>query len=528
MAQWRTDTQEYKKPHNVTLFETFMQANEYGYIESEGASARSAFGERLSVPITPVIQLDAIYGFDPRHVQTLTYSASGVAISENGMFKVSAGSDSNSYGVIRSTNFLRYRPGQGALARFTASYSANPVGFTQRAGLFNQEQALMVGYDSDNGRFGILRANGGKAYIHRFVFTTLGAGNVTVTLNGVAFTAVTVAGATVASNIAQLAAGLKLQALFNALYIVEYNATEIRFISTSLGAQVGAMTVTSTGTLSYTSQMLQAGVAQTNNWVYQENWNLDKLDGTGTSGITLDPSKLNVFQINFRWLGAGEMRFAIENPLNGDMIFFHHEHYSNQNTVPHLGNPSLKLGYVAANLGAVAGSVTCRGASMLGAVEGIVVNTRLPHSRSATRTAGLNTPGSRYHMISILGTTVFTGKVNTRDTILKRLTGAVNTTGDPAIVEVWYNPTLTNPLLWTDGDSYDASLYAVADTTGEFTLPVQTGIPLATYYISNGDTLNADLQDLFFRMPPGNFMTITIRSTSNITNASISLIYIED
>lgn len=528
MAQWRTDLQEYKKPHNIHLFEVNMQANEYGYIESEGAAARSAFGERIAVPITPIIQYDAIYGFDPRHIQTLTNTVTGVATSEDNMFKVSAGANTNSYGVIRSNNFLRYRPGQGALARFTASYTANPVGFTQRAGLFNQEQALMIGYDSDNGKFGILRANGGKAHIHRFVFTTLGAGNVTITLNGVAFTAVTVNGATVANNIAQLAAGLRLQALFNALYIVEYNGTEIRFLSNPLGPQTGAMTVTSTGTLSYTSEVLQAGVVQTNYWTYQANWNLDKLDGTGPSGVILDPTKLNVYQINFRWLGAGEMRYAIENPLNGDVMFFHHEHYSNQNTIPHLGNPSLKLGYVAANLGAVSGSVTVRGGSILGAVEGEVVHTRLPHSRSATRTTGLNTPGTRYHLLSILNKTIFTGKLNTRDTILKTLTGAINTNGDPGIVEVWYNPTLANPLLWVVGDSHDASMSATADTTGEFALASQTSLPIATYYVSNGDTLNADLQDLFFRMPPGNFMSITIRSTSNITAASVSLIYIED
>lgn len=528
MAQWRTDTQQYKQPHNVTLFEVNMHANEYGYIESEGAGARSAFGERIAVPVTPVIQFDAIYGFDPRHIQTLTNTVSGVATSEDNMFKVSAGSDANSYGVLRSTNFLRYRPGQGALARFTASYTANPVGFTQRAGMFNQEQALMIGYDSDNGKFGILRANGGKAHIHRFIVTTLGAGNVTITLNGVAFTAVTVAGATVASNLAQLAAGLRLQALFNALYIVEYNGTEIRFLSNSLGPQNGAMTVTSTGTLSYTSEVQQVGVVQTNNWTYQADWNLDKLDGTGPSGITLDPTKLNVFQINFRWLGAGEMRYAIENPLNGDMMFFHHEHYSNRNTIPHLGNPSLKIGYVAANLGAVAGSVTVRGGSMLGAVEGEIVHTRLPHTRTATRTSGLNTPGTRYHLLSILNKTMFTGKINTRDTIFKRITGAINTVNDPGIIEVWYNPTFTNPLLWVVGDTHDASMSSTADITGAFSLAAQTVLPIATFYISNGDTLNAELQDLFFRMSPGNVMTITVRSTSNITAANISMIYIED
>ena len=56
---------------------------------------------------------------------------------------------------------------------------------------------------------------------------------------------------------------------------------------------------------------------------------VDPLDGNGYSGATLDPTKLNVFQINFRWLGAGQIRFSIENPLNGDMIVFHEIRYAN-------------------------------------------------------------------------------------------------------------------------------------------------------------------------------------------------------
>ena len=523
MAQWNKTTQDYLNQER-SLFEVYCRANEYGYIENEGASARSAFGERLQVPVTPVIQMDAVYGLDPRKIETLTYSASGVATSEDGMFKVSAGSDANSYGVVRSRNFLRYRPGQGALARFTASFTSNPTGFTQRAGLFNQEQALQIGYDTD-GRFGVLRANGGKAHIHEFVFSAIADGTVTVQLNGTSFTGVAVAGGSVAANIAALAAGLQQQALFNALYIVEYNETKLRFLATSLGPQNGTNNVTSTATVTFTSAHLQLGVAQTENWTYQEDWNLDKLDGTGTSGVTLDPSKLNVYQINFRWLGAGEMRFAIENPLNGDMIFFHHEHYSNQNTVPHLANPSLKLGYVAANLSGGTGTVTVRGASMLGAIEGIVRNTELPRSRTNTRTSALNTPGTRYHIISIKNKLIYQGKINTRDLIMQRVTGAINSTGDPAILEIWYNPTLTGITpLWTSGGDYDASLYA----TGAWSLPTQTSAPIATFHISNGDTLDAILTDLYVRVPPNNFITVTIRSTSNLTAATATMIYTED
>ena len=81
------------------------------------------------------------------------------------------------------------------------------------------------------------------------------------------------------------------------------------------------------------------------------------------------------------------MRYAIENPLNGDMIFFHHEHYSNRNTDVHLDNPSLKIGYVAAELNGNSGAgVTVSGASMLGAIEGLVNPTNYPIAAYSSRT----------------------------------------------------------------------------------------------------------------------------------------------
>ena len=527
MAQWNKTTQDYLNQER-SLFEVYCRANEYGYIENEGASARSAFGERLQVPVTPVIQMDAVYGLDPRKIETLTYSASGVATSEDGMFKVSAGSDANSYGVVRSRNFLRYRPGQGALARFTASFTSNPTGFTQRAGLFNQEQALQIGYDTD-GRFGVLRANGGKAHIHEFVFSAIADGTVTVQLNGTSFTGVAVAGGSVAANIAALAAGLQQQALFNALYIVEYNETKLRFLATSLGPQNGTNNVTSTATVTFTSSHLQQGVAQTENWTYQEDWNLDKLDGTGTSGVTLDPSKLNVYQINFRWLGAGEMRYAIENPLNGDMMFFHHEHYSNANDEPHLQYPSMKIGYVAANLGSpTSGVVTCRGASFLGAIEGSTRQVRLPYSASGSRTDAMNSPGSLYHILSVKNQLIYQKKANTRDLLIKRITASVNTVGDPATVYVYLNPTLTNELLWTSVNEFNASLYATQSSAGLFILGAQSKSPVATFFVSNGDTLNVDVTELGINIPPNNYLSIVMSSTSNMTSAKAALIYVED
>lgn len=527
MAQWHKNNQDYLNQER-TIHEVYLRADEYGTILNEGACSKSAFGENISVPITAKIQSDAVYGLDPREFETYTFSASGIATHLKSTFLVSAGSNANSYGVIRSTNFIRYRPGQGVVGRFTGSFSNNPVGFTQRVGFFNQEQAVQIGYAHTNGKFGVLRANGGKAHIQGFDFTTLADGNITVTLNGTSFTAVTVNSGSLAGNLSQLAQGLKAQALFNALWLAEYDQSRLRFLASSLGPQNGTFNITSNAAISFTALVRQTGVVQTENWTFQEDFNVDKLDGTGYSGITIDPSKLNVYQINFRWLGAGEIRYAIENPRNGDMIFFHHEHYSNKNELPHLDNPSMKIGYVAANLSNAVGVVTCRGSSFLGAIEGIVERTRLPFSVTATRTDAMNSTGSLYHLVSLKNKLVYQNKINTRDLLPRRLTASVNTVADPAIIYLYYNPVTTNYLRWTTQTDFNASLYATQDTTGQFILPAQSIPPIAAFHLADNATLDVDLTELGINIPPNSYITAVISSSSNMTSASASFIYVED
>lgn len=66
----------------------------------------------------------------------------------------------------------------------------------------------------------------------------------------------------------------------------------------------------------------------------------DKLDGTGASGITIDPTKLNIFQINFQYLGSGAISFFVEKSSTGEMVKFHTIQYANLNTSPSVYNPN--------------------------------------------------------------------------------------------------------------------------------------------------------------------------------------------
>ena len=62
----------------------------------------------------------------------------------------------------------------------------------------------------------------------------------------------------------------------------------------------------------------------------QSQWNLDKLDGTGTSGYTVDISKTQMVFIDYSWYGAGTIRWGFRT-TNGDIAFVHQMPMNNVN-----------------------------------------------------------------------------------------------------------------------------------------------------------------------------------------------------
>lgn len=538
MAIFRKDTQQLLND-NKTLYEVVMVADQYGRVgaDSGTATSRSAFGEVLSVPVTPVIQLDGLYGLDPQDFEI--YDATGgAATTTNTLMQCSTGTSLGGYGVVRSKRAVRYRPGQGALARFTAKFSSPVNGYTQRAGFFTQEQAIQVGYfagsaygdgpESDSA-FGVLRQNGGKAHIHEFEVTVAESGaDVSVTIDNDVVT-LTTSTATASSNAAEIAAAIETDGTAGAKWIVEQAGAVVRLLSRSVGVKSGTFSIarTSGSTFAGATTVSQEGVAHTSTWVPQSSFNVDKLDGTGPSGMTLDPTKLNVFQINFRWLGAGEIRFAIENSIDGEMVFFHHIHYSNQNTDVHIDNPSLKIGYVAASLGGTGDNIIVEGASMMGAIEGVINPTKLPIAHFSDTGAGQNLAADTWHhLLTIKNSLLSNDKINSREIIFKNINSALTTSGNPPItVALILNLTGTSTdLVMTELNTYSTA--HVSNTTATVTLGAQR---LAySFSTSSGGSTSINLNDLRIAMPPGSSLSVLGRSTGQITRSSISLSWIED
>lgn len=71
------------------------------------------------------------------------------------------------------------------------------------------------------------------------------------------------------------------------------------------------------GAFAFVRRYMTQGATGLEERVSRANWNLDKLDGTGKSGVTLDFKKAQHLLIEFQYLGVGTIRFGFETGVKG-------------------------------------------------------------------------------------------------------------------------------------------------------------------------------------------------------------------
>ena len=90
------------------------------------------------------------------------------------------------------------------------------------------------------------------------------------------------------------------------------------------------------------------------NAVAQENWNLDKMDGTGASGVTLNSTTSQILIIDLAWLGVGRVRIGFK--ISGIITYVHEFNHANVKGGVYMSTPNLPLRYEIENDGAGAAS----------------------------------------------------------------------------------------------------------------------------------------------------------------------------
>jgi hypothetical protein len=102
--------------------------------------------------------------------------------------------------------------------------------------------------------------------------------------------------------------------------------------------------------------------------VYQPQWNLDKMNGTGPSGITIDWSKEQIFAIDMQWLGVGRVRFGLN--VGGVLYYVHEFDNSNSKTAVYMRTACLPVRYEAFNGGGAGSNIAVEAVCSSGESEG--------------------------------------------------------------------------------------------------------------------------------------------------------------
>jgi hypothetical protein len=110
--------------------------------------------------------------------------------------------------------------------------------------------------------------------------------------------------------------------------------------------------------LSFVIRTFTSGSVSDARTVDQADWNTDKLDGTGSSGITLDVTKTQILFMDFEWLGVGSVRCGFI--INGEFIVAHVFHNANALSEVYMQTAILPVRYEIEALGTLSGDAVLK------------------------------------------------------------------------------------------------------------------------------------------------------------------------
>lgn len=194
--------------------------------------------------------------------------------------------------------------------------------------------------------------------------------------------------------------------------------------------------------------------------IYQSSWNIDKLDGTGPSGMILDVTKTQIFTIDFQWLGVGTVRYGIS--IAGRVVYVHATHHANDTfSQVYMKSAWLPLRYEIVNLAGTATTASLKQICSMVASEGGLEEKGSHFGIGATTATSVGTanwiPLIAIQVNSTLNSQFFRGKVLI-DSYSSLVTGNV-----PCQTALFENPTLTGAS-WVANGSTSAVNYDLSAT----------------------------------------------------------------
>lgn len=255
-----------------------------------------------------------------------------------------------------------------------------------------------------------------------------------------------------------------------------------------------------------------------NNWIPKTSWNVDKMDGTTRSGVNLDPTKGNVYQIAYTYLGFGNITFSVYSPETSDFVTVHTLKYPNTTTTQLVRNPTMPFYFTSQNTTNTT-NISVRSASIAQFNEGIqkfLGPSYAFDNTVATTIAGVN-------CLALRNATGFGGIDNQSYIRPRSLSiGTISTASAVTTLQIYLNPTFGTTPTWT---AIDAANSITSTTTTAST--VSGGVVVFNMACGSASSNLIDLTEFLIFAGPGDVLAFVVKSPAN-TTTSVAVNWTED
>jgi hypothetical protein len=480
----------------------------------------STYGDFSAIEPVPAAHLSFSYNINPR-LSTAVAGNGGTVGNGNGHANLATGTAADGFAFILSRDVVKSNPGQGGLFRGDYVFETGGAADSEQLfGIGSPLDGFFFGYDGAD--FGVNLKGHGTLEVQALTVTVASTTDesVTITLDGESTTVAVTNSGDACKTAQEIGEG-------NYFSVGEgWGATahgdQVEFISIFSGARPGTYSLTNSTTATGTfAQEVAGSLPTTDTWVAQTDWNVDKMDGTGPSGMTLDPAKGNVYEIHYQG-GYGSITFSIEDSENGHFQLVHEIHYTNANTDISVQDPTFGLWASVRNFGSTI-DVGGKTPQMGGFNEGIDKNFGPSLSEDNSGLHGNNI--LEEPILTIRNKRVFSGRLS-RVRI------------KPRLITIDSNMQLANTTctfrVYIDAYGLGACSYTDVSTLGSVVEVDKTSTSqditeaekVLTFILSATDSHDINVDDLLELVPPGLNMMITAQpskaGTTNERGATIN------
>ena len=270
-------------------------------------------------------------------------------------------------------------------------------------------------------------------------------------------------------------------------------------------------------------------------FIEQSLWNIDTMDGSynnkNPSGMLINPTKGNVFQIKFQYLGFGAIFFSIENSKTGVLDLVHIIRYANNNTQTNVINPVLPLMWYIKNLSST--YITLKTASGSLFLEGIRRLIGPSHSLDTSYIIPSDNGSKIYNFITLKNLNQINGVTNYSSIRIKNISIAASVTGNNSTGIITLQCIINSKIGSTDiGYSPGYQHILENQSITQYYLSsdiVNNGKKIFNTCIADNGNSYFDINDFDLSINYNETLTFGVKlASSNSTRIGISITWIED